>query len=276
MWLKPVDFFANFIERETGIVYQGANLYQLQNRLEDICRSERISTVDELAKKFQANEVPPTLKQKLLDLATNNETLFFRDSAYFTAIENFILERLLREDLPEIRIWSAASSTGQEALSVAMTLEELALRKKIPPYKIVATDICEKAILKCKAGLYSDFEVMRGLSEEKRAKYFAKEAEGWRVKSSLHSKIRFGYNNLIRSSVYEKFHIILCRNVLIYQKVDMKRAVIETLFRQLENTGAILLGAGETMVGVKENVESEMINNVTFYKKAKEGLKTAV
>lgn len=275
MLLNPVEFFAALIERETGIFYHGANLYQLQIRLEDICRSEKIPSVDELMKKFQTSSSDSSLKQKLLDQATNNETLFFRDPSYFTSIETYVTEKLLKENPSEIRIWSAASSTGQEALSIAMTLEDLAARKNIPPYRIIATDICEKAIAKCKSGIYSDFEVMRGLSEEKRKKYFKKDGDVWRVKPSIHSKIKFGYNNLIRSSVYEKFQIILCRNVLIYQKVDMKRAVIESLFHQLDYNGAILLGAGETMVGVRDNVETEVINNVTFYKRVKEGVRAS-
>lgn len=93
------------------------------------------------------------------------------------------------------------------------------------------------------------------------------------MKPLLHSKIRYGYNNLIRSSVHEKFHIILCRNVLIYQKLDMKKAVIENLFLQLEDSGAILLGAGETMVGLKDNVDTELITGVSFYKKASNKMK---
>jgi chemotaxis protein methyltransferase CheR len=275
MWPNPLEFFANYIERETGIAYSGSNLYQLQIRLEEICRTESIPSVDELAKRFQSSPVDLGLKQKLLDLSTNNETLFFRDPAYFVAIETFIVETLMKENPREIKIWSAASSTGQEALSIAITLEELSLKKGIPSYQISATDICDKAIKKCKSGLYTDFEVMRGLSPERREKYFKKEGEGWRVQPSLHSKIKFGYNNLIRSSVYEKFHIILCRNVLIYQKVDMKRTVIETLFHQLQTSGAILLGAGETMVGVRENVVTEVINGVTFYKRIKDGVRSA-
>jgi chemotaxis protein methyltransferase CheR len=275
MWLNPVEFFASFIERETGIVYSGPNLYQLQIRLEDICRVEGLKNIDDLARRFQGAQVDTYLKQKLLDIATNNETLFFRDPVYFTAIGAFLTDLCGRERIPELKIWSAAASTGQEALSVAMTLDELAARIPLPPVSIFATDICERAIAKSKSGLYTDFEVMRGLAEERRQKYFLKEGESWRVRPSLQARIRYGYNNLIRSSVHEKFHLILCRNVLIYQKVDMKKAVIEALYRQLDPCGAILLGAGETMVGLKETVESEVINTVTFYRKQKEGQKRA-
>lgn len=272
MLLDPIAFFSNYIEQETGIVYSGANLYQLQTRLEEICRTEKISSIHELATKFNANSVDKKLKQKLLDTATNNETLFFRDPKFFVAIEQFIKQILLTHNPKEIKIWSAASSTGQEALSVAMTIEELSLKTYIPPYRIIATDICDKAIQKSKAGLYTDFEVMRGLSEDLRKKYFKKEGEMWRVDASLHSRIKFGHNNLIRSTVYETFHLILCRNVLIYQKVDVKVAVLENLLKQLEENGVILLGAGETMVGLRDDVEMEIINGISFYKMKKEPL----
>jgi chemotaxis protein methyltransferase CheR len=272
MWPNPVDFFANIIERETGIVYSTHNIYQLKMRLEDFCRTENISSIDELARQFQSRP-DLFLKQKLLDLATNNETLFFRDPKYFTAIQTYILDTVLKDNPRELRIWSAAASTGQEALSVAMTLTELGLKHNLPPFLITATDICEKAIQKSKSGLYTEFEIMRGLPDEYRDKYFQKDGDSWRVKPLLHSKIRYGYNNLIRSSVYEKFHIILCRNVLIYQKIDMKKAVIDNLFMQLEDSGAILLGAGETMVGIKENVDTEIIAGVSFYKKNSATLK---
>jgi chemotaxis protein methyltransferase CheR len=272
MWLNPVDYFANVIERETGIVYSTHNLYQLKMRLEDFCRNENISSIEELARQFQTKP-DLYLKQKLLDTATNNETLFFRDPKYFSAIQTYVLETIMKDSPKELRIWSAAASTGQEALSIAITLTELGLKHNLPPFHITATDICDKAIQKSKSGAYSEFEVMRGLPEEYRAKYFQKDGEVWRVKPLLHSKIRFGYNNLIRSTVHEKFHIILCRNVLIYQKLDMKKAVIENLFMQLEESGAILLGAGETMVGLKDNIDTEMITGVSFYKKASNKMK---
>lgn len=267
MLLNPVAYFAGYIERETGIIYAGNNDYQLKMRLEEICRTENISSIDELAKLFQSPNVSLSLKQKLLDTSTNNETLFFRDPKCFTSLEKFLVDLLVYVDLPEIRIWSAASSTGQEALSVAMILDDLFAKGKIPNFSILATDISDKAIKKSKSGLYTEFETSRGLSPERKAKYFTKEGDQWKVNSALHSKIKFSYNNLIRSSVYDTFHIILLRNVLIYQKVEMKKMVIENLSKQLENQGALVLGAGETLVGINDNLHVELVDGVSFYKK---------
>ncbi len=269
MWLNPIDYFSGLIERETGIVYLESNIFQLKMRLEEFCRVEKISSVDQLARMFQEQTIQPDQRQRLIDTATNNETLFFRDPKYFTSIEQFLKDEVINSDPREIRIWSAASSTGQEALSVAMTLDQLSKKTPMPNFSILATDICDKALKKCKSGLYTDFEIKRGLSEDKREQYFRKEGDLWKAKADILSKIRYTYNNLIRSSVYDTFHIILCRNVLIYQKVEMRKTVVDTLFLQLEDNGALLLGAGETLVGIREDVKTEHIDGVSFYKKNK-------
>jgi chemotaxis protein methyltransferase CheR len=269
MWPNPIDYFSGLIERETGIVYSESNIFQLKMRLEEFCRVEKISSVDQLAKLFQEKSIQPEQGQRLFDMATNNETLFFRDPKYFTSIEQFLKNDVLKTDPREIRIWSAASSTGQEALSVAMTLDQLSKKIPMPSFSILATDICDKALIKCKSGLYTDFEIKRGLSEDKREQYFRKEGDLWKAKPEIFSKIHYNYNNLIRSSVYDTFHIILCRNVLIYQKVEMRKAVVDTLFLQLDVSGALLLGAGETLVGIRDDAKTELIDGVSFYKKSK-------
>jgi chemotaxis protein methyltransferase CheR len=275
MSLNSIDFFSKFIERETGIVFHDINLYQLKTRLEEIVKFEKLGSIEEYALKFQNMTASSAQRQRLLDHATNNETLFFRDPTFFGAFEEYIRQEVLPSKPAEIKIWSAAASTGQEALSIAMVLDELSRKINLPPYSITATDISEKAIAKAKSGLYSDFEVMRGLSDERKQKYFSKAADGWHVKQNIHSRIKFGYNNLIRPQVTETFHLILCRNVLIYQKVEMKKNVVDGLYRQLEPNGAILLGVGETMLGIRDQVETSMIGNVIFYRKNKSALKGA-
>lgn len=265
---ESIEFFSKLIEKETGIVYGDFNVYQLQTRLEEICKHEKIASLDELQKKFSGLIVDQTLKQKLLDISTNNETLFFRDPTFFAALESYLLREVLLDLPSEIKIWSAASSTGQEAVSVAIALQELSEKVSLPPFSIVATDICEKALLKARSGVYSDFEVMRGLSEDRKNKHLDRRTEGWQVKPSIHNKIRFGYNNLIKSTVTGPFHIILCRNVFIYHKVEVKKMIVESLLKQLGPTGAIMLGVGETLLGVKDEMQTTMVGNVIFYRKS--------
>ncbi|PIP89909.1 MAG: hypothetical protein COW01_00350 [Bdellovibrionales bacterium CG12_big_fil_rev_8_21_14_0_65_38_15] len=264
---ETLSFFAHIIEKETGIIYQDINLYQLKTRLEEIMKTEGFEKIEDLEKIFKSASLPLLLKRKFLDHATNNETLFFRDPTFFNALQNFVLTEILLENPKQIKIWSAASSTGQEAISTAIALDELSKKMTIPPFSIVATDISEKALAKAQAGIYSDFEISRGLSPERKANYFSKVEGGWKINPEISSKINYGYNNLINSAVYGPFHIILCRNVLIYHKVETKKIVLDSLFSQLDSDGAILMGVGETMLGLRDKVSTRVIGNVTFYKK---------
>ncbi len=260
-----LKFFSQFIERETGIVYQESNLYQLQSRLEEIVKLEKLEGLNELHRIFLGT-VNPFLRQKLLDISTNNETLFFRDPSFFAAISDFIIKDVLPSAPSEIKIWSAASSTGQEAISIAITLEELAKKRALPPFSILGTDISEKALAKAKSGFYTEFEVQRGLSDERKNQYFSKSELGWQLKPQIQSKISFRYNNLTRSTVKGPFHIILCRNVLIYQKVECKKGVVQNLLSQLDMHGGLMLGVGESLLGILDDVSPQMMGNVPFYK----------
>ena len=260
-----LKFFSNFIERETGIVYQDSNLYQLQSRLEEIVKMEKLEGLNDLHPIFQGT-VNPFLRHTLLALSTNNDTLFFRDPSFFAAISDFIIKDVLPTAPSEIKIWSAASSTGQEAISIAITLEELAKNRAFPPFSILATDISEKALAKAKSGFYTDFEVQRGLSDERKNQYFTKTELGWQLKPQIQSKISFRYNNLTRSTVKGPFHIILCRNVLIYQKPECKKGVVQNLLTQLDTNGGLMLGVGESLLGIMDDVSPHMMGNVPFYK----------
>lgn len=263
MLREQVQFFANYIERETGIIYSDVNLYQLQSRLEEIIKTEQLNSIEALQSYISSNH--QLYRQKLLDLATNNETLFFRDPSFFAAISEYVVKEILPHKPTEIKFWSAASSTGQEAVSLAITMDELSRRVALPPYSILATDICDRALNKGRQGFYTEFEVNRGLSDERKHRYFSPVPDGWKVKSEIHSRIRFGQNNLIKPSVMESFHLILCRNVLIYQKIDSKKEVVNFLLNRLTPQGALLLGVGETLLGIVDNVSPHLVGSVGFY-----------
>lgn len=268
MSLSSISAFVQFIQKETGITFSETNLYQLQTRLDEFLKMEKILTADELLGKVTGHH-HGALKQRLIDHATNNETLFFRDPGFYVAIEQFILKEILPQSPSEIKIWSAASSTGQEAVSLAIVIDELTEKHHLPKITIVATDISEKVIQKARSGRYTDFEVSRGLSDERKKKYFTKQPDGWQVRDIILNKISYGMNNLISPTVQEKFHLILCRNVLIYQTLEIKRTAVNGLFHRLESNGGILLGVGETMLGIREDLETTQIGNVIFYRHKK-------
>lgn len=261
-----LSFFASYIERETGILYGENNIYQLKARLDDFCKKNQIPDVVQLYEMFSTGRAG-TLKQKLMDLSTNNETSFFRDPVYFKAIEKFVMDSVSKRHPSEITVWSAAASTGQEAISVAITLDELSQRYPIPPFKIMASDISHEVLMKCKQGVYSDFELARGMSSERRDKYFTKTDAGWKVKPQILSRISHVPNNLLSSMVQGPFDVILCRNILIYQKTEAKKVILNSLMRQLHPEGCILLGVGETLLGISEDFVTTMNEGVILYKK---------
>ncbi|MES2528924.1 MAG: protein-glutamate O-methyltransferase CheR [Bdellovibrionota bacterium] len=262
---EALDYFSKMIERETGINYSDTNLYQLQSRLEEFCKSENLTGLEVLCQRFQTS---PQIgwKQKLIDLATNNETSFFRDPVYYRAVLQFLMDEILPYKPSQLRIWSAAASTGQEAISIAITLDELSRTVSLPPWKIVATDICQKVLDRCQAGTYSDFELMRGMSPERKDRYFLSDKGVWKIRPEIQSRIEIQTNNLTMSRISGPFDLIFCRNVLIYQKVENKKRILDNLMKELSPRGALLLGVGETLFGVTDNVNSTLYSGVVLYK----------
>src|SRR5690606_6600053 len=208
-------FFSKYIERELGIIYSEHNLYQLQNRLEEVIKTLNIPDVSTLYQDVISNN-PRFKKQILLDIATNNETTFFRDTRVFAGIEkllkNFIKDCETRKE--DLKIWSAASSTGQEAVSISMLLEEsLEVKHYSIDYSILCTDISERVLKRARAGVFTELEVSRGLPSHFLHKYFKSENSQWRFNPRIMRKMDFRNQNIKESFAHlGKFHIILCRN----------------------------------------------------------------
>lgn len=249
-------FFASYIEEKSGIVYGQSNHFQLVRRLEEIAVQRGLRGVEELYDQAK-RDMDGTLRDMLLDVATNNETSFFRDAGMFKALEEVVFPSVLAKiTIPRaLRIWSAAASTGQEAYSVAMTLEQM--RSKgvaVPEFSILGTDISERVLARGKEGAYSQLEVQRGLPARMLVKHFDKTNEGrWIVKPDLRRRVRFEHLNLLGEwRSLPKFDVIFCRNVLIYQSVANKSKVIRRLYEHLLPGGVLILGATETMLGLPE------------------------
>lgn len=273
-----LHYFAKMIEDEIGIVYRPDLYYQLTNRLETI--QSLFGYKDLLALFQQAQKgLPREVKNHLMDLATNNETSFFRDKRVFTAIEDRILPELLAQN-NHIDIWSVASSSGQEAYSMCMTLEEYSLRKKIPlTYEVLATDVSSQILEKAKNAVYSQLEVQRGLPAPMLIKYFQPEEDSrWRLRTEIKNKVKFRQVNLVEPFFLEKkFDLVLCRNVLIYQSKERKQEILKRVDRCLKPGGYLVMGSGETMVGLRDDYRQEIFDGAVFYQKEteKELAKTA-
>jgi chemotaxis protein methyltransferase CheR len=268
-----LGFFARYIEAELGIVYADHNYFQLQNRLEEI--SKLIGAADLPALHATAEKgITGDFRKLLLDTATNNETSFFRDAKVFRALESH-LRRPEGRSAP-MRIWSAASSTGQEALSLAMTIRELG-EDGPSAYSITGTDISERALTKARSATYSQLEVQRGLSAKLLVKYFTKnERDEWTACPLLTSNTTFQSMNLKAPFPFRQpFDIVLCRNVLIYQKVESKKEILLRIAAALSPGGLLVLGSGESLIGLLDNFELDTIDGAILYRKKLSSQKAA-
>ena len=249
--------FQDVLRAETGYALSDDKEYLIRSRLTPLADQLGLRDLDALAHELR-RRINRQAMQGVIDRMTTHETSFFRDQTPFENLANAVLPGLLEGRAgPErvVRIWSAACSTGQEPYSLAMVLKDCSARLGGFSYEIVATDISEEAVDAARTGLYSDFEVGRGLEERLRERYLRRQDDGrWLVSDEIRANIQFKTDNLMMPSVPRNyFDIIFCRNVLIYFDVETKRKVLDRLvqhFRRVD--GALILGAAETTVGVSE------------------------
>lgn len=265
-------FFADYIEKELGIIYTPSNYYQLEKRLVDICRNLEMDDLGKLWDITQTQGIKGHLKQLLLDLATNNETSFFRDNKMYKAVRTSLVPDWLvdRGVAPFFRVWSVASSFGQEPYSMAIMFDEMKAKdSSIPRLDLFASDISEKALERAKAGKYTQLEVQRGLSAPRMVKYFTKkEDEFWHVNPEIKSSVSFGKVNLLDIfGVNGKFDLILCRNVLIYQNEERKKEIVKNLASYLNPGGYFIMGAAESLIGISDEFDQVFHEGAIYYKK---------
>ncbi len=268
--LEILKFFANYIQSELGIVYVEANYFQLEHRLKDISVQLGYQDIVGLYQTAR-NGIFGQMKSLLLDLATNNETSFFRDQSIFKALSESMIPDIIKGGKkPSIQIWSAASSSGQEVYSIAMEIDQAKqLNSDIPYFRIFASDVSETILKRAEAGIYSQLEVQRGLPTKLMLHYFDKnEEDKWVVKPFIKSGITFQKLNLLHNwGSIGPFDIIFCRNVLIYQSVENKIKIIQELLKQLNPGGYLVLGAAESLFGLSQDFEQIVHGTAVFFRK---------
>ncbi len=256
--MTPYEMIASMIRVRSGIVLGPDKLYLVETRLAPILRREGLRDLGSLAERLRNtihDRRGAELAREVVEAMTTNETLFFRDGKPFVHLKQQALLRL-HQTLPPgrpIRIWSAAASTGQEAYSLAMIVAEA--RTSLPgrTVEIVGTDLARKAIGRAREGIYTQFEVQRGLPVHMLVKYFDKVDQGWRIKDSLRSFVAFREWNLLSDlGQLGTFDIVLCRNVLIYFDPLTKGRVLEAISRQMTQDGLLYLGSSETTLGLTD------------------------
>ena len=254
--IASFDVLRRFLLEKSGLSLDDDKHYLVESRLAPLVRRYNLDSVDSLVQRLERSP-EPALARDIVDAMTTNETFFFRDRAPFDKFREVILPQLLEARAAErrIRIWCAACSTGQEPYSLAMILDEEARKYAGWRIDILATDIASSVLDLAREGVYSQFEVQRGLPISMLLRYFQQKGDRWQIVEHLRSRVRFDECNLISDfDELGQFDVIFCRNVLIYFNVTTKRTVLDNLCRSLSPDGYLVLGAAETVVGLTEKL----------------------
>jgi chemotaxis protein methyltransferase CheR len=247
------DFLRKLLKERSGLDLSADKQYLVESRLMPLARKAGLTGIPELVQKMKSGAEALTVE--VVEAMTTNETFFFRDKIPFDHLRDTILPTLLqsRASRKTLRIWSAAGSTGQEPYSIAMVLKERAAALSGWRIEIVATDLSQEVLEKSRAGIYSQFEVQRGLPIQLLVKYFTQIGELWQINSELRGMVQHKQLNLLQDfSHLGKFDVIFCRNVLIYFDQDTKIGIFERMAKVIEPDGMLMLGAAESVVGITD------------------------
>ena len=242
---------AGLLETRTGQQLTMSRRWRIETALGGLMRDRGITSLDQLITALVAGR-EPWLAGEVVDALLNNETFFFRDRAAFDLVLKGVLPSLqrAREAEKRISIWCAGCSTGQEAYSLAMSFLDERARWKGWTIDILATDVSRTAIERAREGVYSQFEVQRGLSVLQMMRWFTdEEGQQWRISKQVRDMVRFDVHNLTEAPPKGRFDVILCRNVLLYFSDATRTAVFQRLAEASAPDGYLMLGAGETIIG---------------------------
>lgn len=263
--IDEINEINSFIFEKSGIVLDHDKLYLLESRLEPIAEKQGLSSIHQLIQKAKFDK---TVETKIIDAISTNETSFFRDGKPFDVLQNVIVPDIL-EKQNSLLVWSAASSTGQEAYSIAMTLKEILFDFSKYSVKILGTDISETAVQRANRGVYSRFELNRGLSAKQIERYFTqKESKAYQISDELRSIMLFTQGNLFEQPLFSgMYDIVFCRNVAIYFNDEDKLALFNRIHKSLKNNGYLIIGSTESISYASHLFKRESIRGATFYRK---------
>lgn len=250
---QDIELFVALARARAGLKIDPAKTYLIESRLGPLARRENFPGIAEMAAALRSLR-EEKLIWAVVEALAQGETGFFRDRAPYAAFANELLPTLarLRGNEP-IRVWSCACGAGQEAYSLAMIAEEA---EGLPPgtrIEIYGSDLAERSLEKAQSGLYTQFEVQRGLPIRKLLQHFEKVEDNWRLTPRIRQRVRWRRVNLIADlTIMGRFDVIFCRNVLSMMDGPYRRRVLESLASLLPADGLLILGDGETTEGATE------------------------
>lgn len=252
---ETLTFLFSLLHKESGLALDNSKQYLIETRLDPIARQEGFPSINDLGRHMKQNPSLP-LRQKVIDAMMTNETSFFRDLKPFEVLKGVVIPDLLKanEKSRRIRIWTAGCSTGQEPYTISMLLCEMAPVLQQWDIRIIATDIADGALARAKAGIYSHFEVQRGMPITYLTRFFNQRGTEWEIKQEAKRLVEFRQLNLLSGfSHLGIFDVIFCRNVLIYFDIDTKARIMGQFANILSSRGVFFLGGSETPFGITDD-----------------------
>ena len=259
--------FSLFLEKACGITLGENKQYLIASRLQKLMDSVNISSLGDLVTQLQRGDTQ--LRGRIIDAMTTNETLWFRDSHPYAILEKELFPEAAQQRNKPVRIWSAACSSGQEPYSISIIAEEYikanpgSLARNV---EIVATDISKTILEQARQARYDEMSLVRGMSTERRNRYFKQHGDVWELNNEIKRRVRFTELNLMQSfTSLGKFDIIFCRNVLIYFSADLKSDILNRMAKQLQPNGYLVLGSSESITGYTDAFKMVRSGGAVYY-----------
>lgn len=270
MSVSPADFqfVRHLVRDQSAIALDDGKEYLVRARLGPLVTREGLGSVGELVDRLRAGA--PALRDDVVEAITTNETSFFRDAHAFDALRQSLVPELLKGSSSGLRMWSAAASTGQEAYSLAILLQEHF--PNAADVSILATDLSREVLRKAASGRFSQLEVNRGLPARLLVRYFSRQGLEWEVAERVRRMVTFRQLNLARPlPALPRMDLVLLRNVLIYFDPPTKAAVLRHVAHVVRPGGYLFLGSAETTYGLDPQWERVELGRSVFYRLAAEG-----
>jgi chemotaxis protein methyltransferase CheR len=264
---RSFKYVQQLVRERSAIVLEEGKQYLVHSRLSSLARREKLASAQEVIDLLRATPNGP-LQRKVIEAMTTTETLFFRDIKPYEVLQRAVIPALVKARATErrIRIWSCASSSGQEPYSLAMLIHEHFPNLATWDVKIIATDISTEMLARTKAGIYSQLEINRGLPIAYLRKYFEQRDLEWQVRADLRTMIETRELNLAAPwAGLPQIDLVMLRNVLIYFDVETKKQILCRVRKAMRPDAAMFLGTAETTMNLDDGFDLVRDNGTTYY-----------
>lgn len=268
-----LSMWSQYVYSICGLQLDGSKGYLIETRLAPLVRETKSTNFAELFNRVKG-DATNTLKRKVIDAITTQETSFFRDTSPFDLMRHKLIPDLIdkrtKASIPgrplPLRIWSAACSTGQELYSTAIVMKELLMDMNRYDVRLLGTDISDKAVAQASYGHYSKLEMDRGMMADKMSRYFTADGQSWKIRDEIRALATFRTMNLLEPFSFPmKFDIVLCRNVAIYFSEQDKIRLFKAIARVLAPDGYLIIGSTESITGLCPEFEPKRYLRAVFY-----------